>query len=140
VSAGREGEHLLAVVRELYRELGYDEASEGPKKAWLQSSQAELWERRETPGDELADLLREALAKLACAADGEGTERKERAVSAALDGAELVMRCEIAAGRPAAIADHLPGFVYMVTLPGLGRKGALAVSRRAAELVEDAPP
>jgi hypothetical protein len=27
-----------------------------------------------------------------------------------------------------------------VTLPGLGRKGALAVSRRAAELVEDAPP
>jgi len=46
------------------------------------------------------------------------------------------MRAEIAARRQEMLGAHLPGFAFMVTLPGLGRKRAMAVSERVAELVD----
>jgi hypothetical protein len=140
VSAGREDEYLLGVVRELYEELGYSEESmAGPSGGWRRASQAGLW--GDCDGEDLVPRLREALAKLAWIAngEGEGDEREKQAVRAALDGAELVMRAEIASNRPERIGSHLPGFAFTVTFMGLGRDRAIELSRRAAELVEAGP-
>jgi hypothetical protein len=140
VSAGREDEYLLGVVRELYEELGYSEAAmTGPSGVWRRASQAGLWGDRD--GEDLVPRLREALAKLAWIANNEskGDEREKRAVRAALDGAELVMRAEIASNRPERIGSHLPGFAFTVTFMGLGRDRAIELSRRAAELIEAGP-
>ncbi len=140
--AGREGDHLLAVVRVLYTELGYSGASPRPDESWSHGTQTELWEGCEGADDALVVRLREELAKLALAtanAESEDEQGDERAVRAALDGAELVMRGELAAERPEMICTHLPGFTYMVALPGLGRVAALTLSRRAAELIESGP-
>jgi hypothetical protein len=137
VSAGREDEYLLGVVRELYEELGYsDQAMTGPSGSWRRASQTGFWSSCD--GEELVPRLREALAKLAWIASGEseGEERERQAVRAALDGAELVMRAEIASNRPERIADHLPGFAFTVTFMGLGRERAIELSRRATELIE----
>jgi hypothetical protein len=140
VSAGREDEYLLGVVRELYEELGYSDAAvTGPSAGWRAVSQAGLWSSCD--GEDLVPRLREALAKLAWIANGEseGEERERQAVRAALDGAELVMRGEIASNRPERIATHLPGFAFTVTFMGLGRERAIELSQRAAELIEGGP-
>jgi hypothetical protein len=134
VADGREGEHLLAAVQELYSELGYSEAAGGPSSDWLQGDGRALWEEFEIDGDGMVAELRAALAKLAHATRPGG--REERAVLAALDGAELVMMGEIAAERPQMIETHLPGFAFLVALPGLGRERAIAASRRVEELIE----
>jgi len=138
VSAAQKGRHLLGVVCELYTELGYGAGSGSPSEAWLRGNHSELWEEREMADDLLVAQLREALAKLACAAQGQGSESQERAVRSALDGTEMVMRAEIAARREELLGTHLPGFVFMVTLPGLGRTRALELSKRAEELVDRA--
>jgi hypothetical protein len=135
---GADGQRMVAAIEELYSELGYSEAEPGPSEEWLRGSQGELWEGCEKDGSELVSQLRVALAKLAHAAQGqsETPQRHERAVQSALDGAELVMRGEIAARRPEMIGAHLPGFTFIVVLPGLGRERALKLSQRAAELVD----
>jgi hypothetical protein len=60
----------------------------------------------------------------------------ENAVGAALDGAELVIRGELVRGNADRLADLMPSFVFLVTLPIVDQDEALALSRRAAELVE----
>jgi hypothetical protein len=90
--------------------------------------------------EELIAGLRGALARLAAAArtgeDGGGAS--EGAVIAALDGAELVMRGEIMLGNGECISDLVPSFAFLATLPITGKERALAISRRATKLLEEA--
>lgn len=79
--------------------------------------------------------IRRALARVAASLDG-GGEEPENAVGAALDGAEMVMRGEVATGNSNRLPALLPGFVYLVALPVVGQDTALAMSKRCARLVE----
>jgi hypothetical protein len=143
VAGGRDGEHLVAVVRELYSELGYATSESDPVEARLAAS-SELWEQCGEAEHGLASRLRRELARLAEAALNEGALGEsdgieQRAMRSALDGAELVIRGEIAAQRAEAISEQLPGIAFIIVLPALGRERALALSRRAEELLSAAP-
>jgi hypothetical protein len=137
--AGTEGRRIVAAIEELSAELG---SREGP------SAQSRRWAAAGTrsPGDldagdeELIARLRAALATLAGAARAgeDGRKDSERAVIAALDGAELVMRGEILLGNGERISGLVPSFAFLATLPMTGKERALAISRRATELLEEA--
>jgi hypothetical protein len=127
----------VAAIEALCKELGYPDADGGPSEDWLRSGEAKVW----GGGDgsfELAEEVREALARLAYAAQraGDAEDEESPAVRAALDGAELLMRREIAMKRESAIGEHLPSFAFLVVIPALGRAGAMEISRRAEELLD----
>lgn len=111
------------------------------------AAQVDLPLKEERPGfgeedRELAGRLREALARLAAAAwaaSGRSPDAwEERAMRAALDGAELVWASEVAAERVERLAQSLPGFVFVALLPALKHDGALRASKRASELSVEA--
>jgi len=109
---------------------------------WLQGGTTEFCEiRRES---NLPGKIRRSLARLAATARDRAEERLEppgaRAVQAALEGAELLMYSEIVTGRGQTLARYLPSFAFMAVLPSLGRRRALQVAERAAELLESRPP
>jgi hypothetical protein len=127
----------VAVLRELRGELGTVVAAPEPSPEWIAGHRAEIWPELGREDERLVAELRRALAELAGAARGARREPSgERAVALALDGAEMVIREELAAARPEMIETHLPGFAFMVVLPGLGRAAALTLSRRAEELLD----
>jgi hypothetical protein len=139
VEAGKEREALLRVADRLCAELGCEE-----NEAQLRGIHSPLrgdgrgLEDILGPEDEsLVAAMRGRLAKVATAA---GTEKPdgvpEKAVAAALDGAELVIRGELVRGNVERLPDLMPSFVFLVTLPMVEHDGALDLSRRAAELIE----
>jgi hypothetical protein len=91
-----------------------------------------------TPEEEsLVARLRRGLAKVAAAVSAkEPDDGPKAAVRAALDGAEMVMRGELASGNAEQLPSLMPSFVFMVTLPAVDQDGALDLSRRTAELIE----
>ena len=129
--------NLVEVLRELRGELGDAADGPGPSPEWLAGRHTNLRLELACEEERLVIELRRALAELAGAARGAGWEESgERAVVLALEGAEMVTREELAAARPEMIEAHLPGFAFMVLLPGLGRTAALALSRRVEELLD----
>jgi len=83
--------------------------------------------------------VRRGLAKIAAALNGEGSEgTSEKAVSAALDGAEMVMRGELVSGNAARLPTLMPSFVFLVTLPVVDQDRAIELSRKTARLVQGA--
>jgi hypothetical protein len=89
--------------------------------------------------EEFAAAMRAALAEVA-RAGGAGSleEPKERGVLAALDGAELVTRGQLAVGSPEQLRVLIPSFIFLVVLPILQQDDALALSERAKQLIEKA--
>jgi hypothetical protein len=135
--AGRDGMNLVGVLRELRGELDAAADAPGPSPEWLAGRHTSLWRELDREDERLVIELRRALAELAGAARGARWEPSgERAVVLALEGAEVVIREELAAARPEMIEAHLPGLAFMVVLPGLGRTAALALSRRVEELLD----
>lgn len=138
--AGSEREALLRVADRLSIELGYAEGEEIPgadsplggengAMAGILNSEDEL----------LVASIRRGLAKVAIAFDGEGSDgTPECAVGAALDGAEIVMRGELLMGNAGNLPALMPAFVFLVALPVAGQDRAVAVSKRAARLLEGA--
>ncbi len=57
------------------------------------------------------------------------------AASAALGGAEAVVRAEIVAGRGSELPALLPGLVYGATVPFLGQEEAMRLARQGRELL-----
>jgi hypothetical protein len=138
VLVGNEREALLRVADQLSIELGYAEGEEipgacsplggeGGAMAGILNSEDEL----------LVARVRRGLAKVVAALGGEGSDGASgRAVGAALDGAEMVMRGELVSGNAAKLPALMPSFVFLVTLPVVDQDRALELSRRAAALVE----
>jgi hypothetical protein len=140
VLAGNEREALLRVVDQLGVELGYAEGEEIPGVDSGLGGEEGAMVGILNPEDELLVVrIRRGLAKIAAALNGDGAEDyPERAVGAALDGTELVMRGELVMGNAGQLPALMPGFVFLVVLPVVDQDRALEISRRAAELVEGA--
>jgi len=139
VRAGGEPELLLEAMDRLCAELG---GTEGTYELLGAGSALSGGERRSellSPDEEdLVASMRQGLARIAAAAGAGRRHDARRAVSAALDGAELVIRGTLTSGKVAELAPLTPSFVFLVTLPVLGQDEALEISRRTSELIEAA--
>jgi hypothetical protein len=140
VLAGNEREALLLVADQLSIELGYAGGEEVPgAHSPLGGEDGAMAGILNTEDELLVARVRQALAKVAAALDGEGSEGASgRAVGAALDGAEMVMRGELVRGNAAQLPALMPSFVFLVSLPVVDQDRALELSRRAARLLEGA--
>jgi hypothetical protein len=134
---GKESELLLGVMDRLCAELGdgQDPREAAPAAAPVTNRISGVL----CPEEEaLVTSIRARLAKIAVAAARATRREGDDAVGVALDGAELVIRGELARGRAAELVPLLPSFVFLVTLPVLGQDEALEISNRASSLIEEA--
>lgn len=137
--AGDLGETLLESLRQICTERGYHRSDERPT-----SAKPTFGGRANHPGAGLSAqdeafvaAMRQALAELAGAIGVESLDReRQRAVQAALDGAELVTRGQLAMESPEQLRILLPSFVFLVSLPIVEQDEALALSRRVGALVD----
>lgn len=141
VPAGDQHEALLRVADQLCAQLGYAEGEEGVHGARspLGGSDGAVRGILSPQDESLIATVRRSLAKVAAAAGAarsDGTDQS--AVAAALDGAELVMRGELARGNATQLPALMPSFVFLVTLPIVEQDEAIKLSRRASELIDGA--
>jgi hypothetical protein len=141
VAAGNEREALLRVADRLCDALACSER-EAPSPA--EGGSPLDWPQRGVPAELLGSederwvaKMRGCLARIAAAvAARNGEELPRREVGAALDGAESVIRGELANGNAARLPALMPGFVFLVTLPIVEQDRALDLSRQTSELIE----
>jgi hypothetical protein len=142
VAGGTDGETLLEIADQLCAALGFadDEGAATESGPILSRREPERDAGPLSVEDErLVVGMRNSLAKVAAAVGaGRATGIPERAVGAALDWAELVMRGELACGRAAQLAALMPSLVFMVTLPIVDQDEAIELSRRTSALLERA--
>lgn len=138
--AGDQREALLRVADRLCAELGYADSEEevDGARSPLGGSGGGVGEVLSPEDESLVATVRRALAKVAVAAGAARPEADRSAVSAALDGAELVMRGELARGNATQLRALMPSFVFLVTLPVVEQDEALELSRRTSELIDGA--
>lgn len=135
--AGDKRKALLAAANQLSVELGYATAEEPPGACSHIGGEGALAGILDNEDEMLVMSMRRALARVAAALDGP-EDVLESAVSAALDGAELVMRGELVRGNASHLPALMPSFVFLVALPVVDQDRALELSRRSAQLVEKA--
>lgn len=83
--------------------------------------------------EQLVSELRAGLARLAGLRPGGPVA--PLALQGAIDGAEFVVRGDILSGQSARLPQRLPGFVFLVLLPLLGKPDALRAADRAGRLL-----
>lgn len=138
---GSQQEALLAVVDKLCAELGYADGQGEPlgARSPLSGINGSMSGALSPEDESLVAEMRRSLAKLAAAAGAGRPDRgPKRAVYAALDGAELVMRGELVSGNAAQLPRLMSSFVFLVALPIVEQDEALELSRRTSELIEGA--
>lgn len=137
MAAGSEREVLAEVGDRLCAELGYTGGAV-VEETEATSSNAAIYARVLSPADErLVAAARQSLGQIAAAvSELRPPVLSETVRRALLDGAELMMRGELAAGKP--ISPLMPSFVYLIALPSVTRDEALKLSRRTAELLDEA--
>jgi hypothetical protein len=138
VLAGNERDALLRVADRLSVELGYAEAGDPPDAVSpLGGYEGAMAGILNSEDEELVMNVRRGLAKVAAALGcASSDDASGKAVGAALDGAEIVMRGELVIGNAAQLPALMPSFVFLVALPVVDQDRALQVSRRTAQLVE----
>jgi hypothetical protein len=141
VRAGGQREALLRVADQLCAEFGCADGEQevhGTRLLFSGSGGSVMGAL--SPQDEsLVAAVRRGLAKVAAAAGATRSEDADQsAVSAALDGAELVMRGELARGNATQLPALMPSFVFLITLPIVEQDEALDLSRRTSELIDGA--
>ena len=139
--AGNEREALLRVADQLCTELGYatgEEQIRGARSA-LSGDGGGLFVMLSPDDELLVATMRRGLAAVAEAVGAAKLEGvRQRAVCTALDGAEMVMRGELASGNAEQLPSLMPSFVFLVTLPIVEQGEALDLARRTSELIEGA--
>ncbi len=136
---GNEREALLRLADRLSVELGYPGEGEIPAEySDVGGEEGAMVGILNSEDELLVTEIRRGLANVATAAfDGdEPVGANESAVSAALGGAEMVMRGELVMCNSGRLPALLPGFVFLVTLPAVDQDRALELSKRASALVE----
>lgn len=138
--AGNEREALLRVADLLCVEFGCPGDGEAPSVGSdLAREDGAMADVLGPEDEQLVASLRRGLTKLALALEGDRAAGSSKgAVAAALDGTEMVMRGELVMGNAEQLPALMPGFVFLVVLPVVDQDRALEISRRAADLVEEA--
>jgi hypothetical protein len=134
VKAGDPCELLLRVADQLCVELGCEEGA--PAAQAPLSGDRRIVDNLDPEDDAVVIQLRRRLARLAAGLSGD--QELDTAVAAALDGSELVVRGELARGNRRRLPTLMPSFVLLVALSVVDQDQALALSRRASELIEAA--
>lgn len=137
MEAGSQGESLRQVANRLLVELGDAGA---PEPSGVRSAIGEVGVvNRVLDADQEAVVarLREALAGIAATLSSDSEDPSMQAIEIALDGAEFVIRGELAEGNEGRILELLPSFVFLVALAVADRERALSLSGRTAELIEE---
>ena len=130
---------IVGVAEQLAQELGERAAEAVPgSRARADHVQLQPWGSSDLENAQLVARLSRALAQVASAAAGQAERDGDEKVAAALVRTELVTRGELMRGDEAALRDQLPGFVFLVVLPGAGMDRALALANRARDLLEEA--
>jgi hypothetical protein len=143
VAEASELRAIVAVAERLNRELELEAAAEVADTASPAGLQQEgWWQPTDDKEARLASRLSQALARLAMAAQADASpdEIVEDTVRAALARTEVAMRGELMRGDVAALREQLPGFVFLVVLPGAGMDRALELADRARALLTDTLP
>ncbi len=136
--AGNHGEAMLQVLDRLCAELGAWEPLEAPGEISALAREGTMASILSPEDEAMVAALRRGLARVAAALGGE-EDRRGRAVAAALDGAEVVIRGELVSDNRARLPVLMPSFVFLVALPIVNQDRALEISRRAEELLAAEP-
>jgi hypothetical protein len=138
VSAGDPGEIVLRVADQLCAELGCSEEGADMADVRLSNRQGDgVSAVLPAQEESLVRTIKRKLFQIATAASVVKIEGPPPdAVSAALDGAEMVMRGELVSGNADRLLSMMPSFVFLVTVPVVEHGQALALSRRTAKLIE----
>jgi hypothetical protein len=144
VPGASELEKVVSAAEQLGRELGDGIAeTTGAGESNSDRSSPEPWGPADAKNARLVGRLGRALAQIAAAAASEAGEPPdetiEKRTAAALARTELVIRGELMRGNEGALRDQLPGFVFLVTLPGAGMDRALELANRARRLLGETP-
>jgi hypothetical protein len=127
-------------VDELAAELGYAEGGlEVLDPDPSLGGEVGLWGVLNPEEESLVTTMRSSLERLAAAIGAPRSNGGLPAmVQSALDGVETVMRGELMRGNAERLPSLLPDLVFLVALSIVDQDEALRVSRRAAELIEQA--
>ena len=131
---GNDRRRLLAAVVELYERAGDD--LDGSPAAATRARALTAFGMRLTDAQEVEVAeVRVALIRILAVVEARGSAASSlpsNVTDATLGGAEIVMRCEICAGRDDWLPRLLPSFTYLVTVPLLDREEALRLAALAA--------
>lgn len=136
VEAGEERQALTEIADRLCAELGLP-GVEAPAEPRARDGSTRLFAGLLGPRDEeLVEVARRSLTRISAAlAAGHPKVVSETAYGALLDGAEVVMRNELAAGNR--IAPLMPSFVFLISLPMVDQDQALELSGWAESLLAE---
>jgi hypothetical protein len=139
VTAGEEREALDALADRFCAELGYPQAGELGDEAALARIKGRdpMFAELIGPDEEkLVAAARRALVRIAAALETKHSRVvSDTAYRALFDGAEFVMRSELAAGN--LISPLMPSFVFLISLPMVSQEEALDLSRRSTALLDE---
>lgn len=139
MAAGNEREALAELANRLCAEFGYAAGNlPGELSSRLAEPRTSLFPGLLSPEDgQLVETARRSLAEFATGLVAEHPQAiSETVLRALLDGAELMMRGELAAGN--SISPLMPSFVFLIALPVVRQDEALELSRRTASLLYEA--
>jgi hypothetical protein len=135
VQARTNGESLHRVADRLEAEFISPAAPELPGIRSTIGAESGMNKILAAEDEALVARLREALAGIASTLCADAKEPSVRAVETVLDGAEFVIRGELASGDTERVLKLMPSFVFLVALSIVDQDRALELSRRTAELI-----
>lgn len=140
MTAGEEHEALEALADRLCAEFGYLPPPEEGNDANPASGETHLPMFAELPSREderLVASARRALVRIAAALEARHPKVvSDTAYRALFDGAEFVMRTQLAAGN--SISALMSSFVFLISLPMVSQDEALELANRSTALLEEA--
>jgi hypothetical protein len=140
VQAGTYDDVLRQVVERLRVEFVDPDADEPPGIGSTLREERGMADLLGPEDEILVARLREALTGIASTLAAESEASSTQAIETALDGAEFVIRGELASGDKGRVVKLMPSFVFLVALSITDQDQALKLSGRTAEVVEELAP
>jgi hypothetical protein len=140
VQAGNHDEVLRRIADRLWAEFADPDVAELPGIRSTLGDEKSLSGRLGAADEALVARLREVLAAIGATLAEGNDEPPVGAIKIVLDGAELFVRGELLADNADSVLRQIPSFVFLVaTLVG-DQDGAIELSRRTEELIDEVAP